>query len=173
MSKLPYNVRVTICSFLNPSSVLNLSAVNRATHRCCTSRDFDQTYWKYMALDHNTSFSDVLKPEKHIRLAKDPLMQHHHQTSECHWSICTINQNKELEERGILSCTDGCHWRFEYIQRYAIPSSLHTSLFFIKYPIVCFVVKILIIDFTTNMCITSASTGEYSRSFNSPRSSEL
>lgn len=134
-SMLPFTIRMSVCSYLSPSSILQLSAVDRKTHRLCTSRDFDQTYWKYVALGRTGSFSDILKPEQHVRLAGDPLMIDD-AANDFHLSVCTISKNTELEEMGIISCTESCHWRFVYIEKVAIPTSLNSALFFIKYPIV-------------------------------------
>lgn len=134
-SMLPFTVRMTVCSYLSPSSILQLSAVDKRTHRLFTSRDFDQTYWKYVALGRTGSFSDILKPEQHVRLAGDPLMIAD-ASNDFHLSVCTISNNTELEEMGIISCTESCHWRFTFIEKTAIPASLHSALFFIKYPIV-------------------------------------
>lgn len=113
--------------------MLQLAGIDKTTHRWVTSRDFDQTYWKYMALDRVGSFAEILKPDQHIRLTGDVLLN---PETDIHLSVCTISNNTELEETGIISCTESCHWRFVYIEKFAIPTSLNCSLFFIKYPIV-------------------------------------
>ena len=131
-SRLPFASQVLVASFLPLPSVLALSAVDRETHRRFTSRDFDQSFWKFQCVSE-TSLRALLAESNALRLGVSPKEGQ----SSVHLSIRTVRTAKQDEEdKSVFSCTDGCRWRLEFAEKTAIPSSLPAALFFVRYSVV-------------------------------------
>lgn len=131
-SRLPFASQVLIASFLPLDSVSTLSQVDRETHRRFTSRDFDQSFWRFLCTPES-SLRALIEGSNSLRLG---VTAKEGQTS-VHLSIRTVRTAKEDEEdKSVFSCTDGCRWRLEFAEKTAIPGSLHAALFFVRYSVV-------------------------------------
>lgn len=130
---LPFSALVTISSYLPISSTLSLSRINKSFHRIMTSRDFDNTFWRYnhdSVLPSRSSLSEYIYANEQSGLSENKTNEDSFQLS------VQVSPTDEDTEVGTLYCTDGCRWRLAYIETVVVPQSLSCAVTFLSYPVV-------------------------------------
>lgn len=138
-SRVPFASEVLIASFLPPASVLALCAADRETHRRLTSRDFDQSFWRFLCTPSASSrtLRELLERSNALRPGGLGARSAEAEAASVQLSIRTVRTAAEDEEdKGVFSCTAGCRWRLEFAEKSAIPGSLRAALFFARYSVV-------------------------------------